>query len=658
MDIRRIYATIERDLVGRRTEAQLILAALGAGRDVLLEGPPGTTKSTLLRAICAAAGVPFYFVEGHADLTPAKILGHHSPVRVLQEGYTPEGFIYGPLPLAMRDGGIFYIEEFNRVPEDTLNTLLTAMAERELSIPRLGVVRAAPGFRLVAAMNPFDNIGTNRLSGAVADRLCRVHLDYQSPEEEREIVARRTGTPGGWLVDVAVEVVQRTRRHPDLRMGASVRGAIDFVLVAGQLAGLRDERISPARDDVASRQLLVAAARTALAVKVAVRESSRRSADSIVEEIVLAVLDGRPETPSYPEPGSPGRRPADRESPTHPGTGHGGGTGRAMSRPPDQLAATSHVGATGSGRVYLGDEALDAAARRPASQRVVRAFAERHPHVTRALRRVPGARTALEISLADGPPLPSEILGEIQHLAGHADHRALVDRLARDVVVRMAQRDVDQHPGPGRLTSVPYRGEAAELDLDRSLERVLERPEVTDEDLLVIDRRPRKRAYALMLDVSGSMRGAAIYEAALALAAVAVRVDPDPFAVVAFWRDAAVLKRLDEPVDLDHLIDRVLSLPGRGLTNLALGLRVGLDELSRASTQERVGLLFSDGLRTAGPPPDAYAAAFPTLHVIATGRSEESATACRELAALGDGRCSAITGLASIPAAISACLYG
>src|SRR5690606_24775179 len=212
MALRRIYATIERDLVGRRTEAQLILAALGAGRDVLLEGPPGTTKSTLLRAICAAAEVPFYFVEGHADLTPAKILGHHSPVRVLQEGYTPEGFIYGPLPLAMRDGGIFYIEEFNRVPEDTLNTLLTAMAERELSIPRLGVVRAAPAFRLVAAMNPFDNIGTNRLSGAVADRLCRVHLDYQSAEEEREIVARRTGTPGGWLVDVAVEVVQRTRR--------------------------------------------------------------------------------------------------------------------------------------------------------------------------------------------------------------------------------------------------------------------------------------------------------------------------------------------------------------------------------------------------------------------------------------------------------------
>ena len=64
----------------------------------------------------------------------------------------------------MRAGGFLYIEEFNRAPEDTLNTLLTAMAERRIAVPRVGTVEALPTFRVVASMNPYDNVGTARLS--------------------------------------------------------------------------------------------------------------------------------------------------------------------------------------------------------------------------------------------------------------------------------------------------------------------------------------------------------------------------------------------------------------------------------------------------------------------------------------------------------------
>jgi MoxR-like ATPase len=117
VDLRRIHDEIRQQVVGREEELSLLLAALGAGRDLLLEGPPGTSKSTLLRAIAEANHTPLHFVEGNADLTPAKLLGHHSPSRVLQEDYSPENFIYGPLPLAMREGGLLYVEEFNRVPE-------------------------------------------------------------------------------------------------------------------------------------------------------------------------------------------------------------------------------------------------------------------------------------------------------------------------------------------------------------------------------------------------------------------------------------------------------------------------------------------------------------------------------------------------------------
>jgi len=234
-------------VVGRRRELDLVLAAVAAGRDVLLEGPPGTSKSTLLRAITAEWGIPLVLVEGNADLTPAKLLGHHNPARVLQEGYRPDNFVDGPLLRAMREGGFLYIEEFNRAPEDTLNTLLTAMAEREVEVPRVGRVVAQPTFRLIASMNPYDNVGTTRLSSSVHDRLCRLSVTYQDDEAERGIVALRAPLPADevppelatTLMADAVAVTRATRTHPDVRQGSSVRGAIDLTLVAGELLTMR-----------------------------------------------------------------------------------------------------------------------------------------------------------------------------------------------------------------------------------------------------------------------------------------------------------------------------------------------------------------------------------------------------------------------------------
>jgi len=235
---------VRQHLVGRERELDLVLAAVAAGRDIILEGPPGTSKSTLLRAITAEWGIGLVFVEGNADLTPAKLVGHHNPARVLREDYSPDNFVDGPLLDAMRSGGFLYIEEFNRAPEDTINTLLTAMAERQIAVPRAGTVTASPTFRVIASMNPYDNVGTTRLSTSVHDRLCRLAIGYQDAEAERGIVALRAPLANppadlyGRLVADAVAVTRATREHEDVRQGSSVRGAIDVTLVAGQLLDL------------------------------------------------------------------------------------------------------------------------------------------------------------------------------------------------------------------------------------------------------------------------------------------------------------------------------------------------------------------------------------------------------------------------------------
>jgi hypothetical protein len=192
------YDRVAAHLVGRERELTLLLAAVAAGRDIILEGPPGTSKSTLLRAITAEWGIPLFFVEGNADLTPSKLIGHHNPARVLREDYSPDNFVDGPLLQAMRAGGFLYIEEFNRAPEDTLNTLLTAMAERQTAVPTAGIVTAKPTFRVVASMNPYDNVGTTRLSTSVHDRICRLAIGYQDAAAERGIVALRPGSTRSW----------------------------------------------------------------------------------------------------------------------------------------------------------------------------------------------------------------------------------------------------------------------------------------------------------------------------------------------------------------------------------------------------------------------------------------------------------------------------
>ena len=111
----------------------------------------------------------------------------------------------------------------------------TVMSESELSVPRLGVVRAEPGFQLAAAMNPFDAVGTARISTATYDR----HLpDRQGistgSHGVRDHGPAATTRPRGR--DQVVDLVRRTRSHPELRIGSSVRGAIDLVAIAGRLA--------------------------------------------------------------------------------------------------------------------------------------------------------------------------------------------------------------------------------------------------------------------------------------------------------------------------------------------------------------------------------------------------------------------------------------
>ncbi len=270
-----IYRETSDAVIGRQIEVRSILTAVGAGKHILLEGPPGTSKSTLLRLIAKTAGIPFYIIEGNIDLTPAKLVGHFNPAKVMADNYRPEYFEKGPLTKAMEKGGILYIEEFNRMPADVSNVLISPMEEGEITIPRYGSVSAVPPFTVIASQNPFDDVGTVRVSRAFMDRICLIKMDYQSEDEEIEIVSARTHSKDSKIIDLAVKLVRETRHHPDIKQGASIRAGIDLVDLYEGMQKLTDE----------PEQNFLTSARMALSNKIWLNEMAARSADEIIEEI-------------------------------------------------------------------------------------------------------------------------------------------------------------------------------------------------------------------------------------------------------------------------------------------------------------------------------------------------------------------------------------
>ena len=136
---------------------------------------------------------------------------------------------------------------------------------------------------MIAAQNPYDDVGTVRISRAFMDRICLIRMDYQSEGEEREIVRMRTGSDDNTIISLAVQMVRATREHDDIKMGASVRAAIDMVDLYSGLRKLSDR----------PRQNILLAARMALSNKIWLNEMTQKTADEIIEDIWNSLEDGQ-----------------------------------------------------------------------------------------------------------------------------------------------------------------------------------------------------------------------------------------------------------------------------------------------------------------------------------------------------------------------------
>ena len=297
-----IKANIERVLVGKSLVVDLSLAAVLSGGHILVEDVPGIGKTTLARCLAESLRCSFRRIQCTPDLMPSDITGVHFYNQKTSEFEFRLGPILAQVVLA---------DEINRATPRTQSALLEAMAEGQLTVDDRTMPLPTP-FLLIATQNPIELEGTFPLPEAQLDRfLLRLRLGYPNEAEEGEMLARfNNANPMNEIGPVAdgpeiirlqhqvqqvyvdpvltnymVQLVQATRRHDDVELGASPRATMGLFRCSQALSAIRGrEYVTP--DDV---KLL---APYALAHRIILKSQARlrdRRVEDVVEELLSQV---------------------------------------------------------------------------------------------------------------------------------------------------------------------------------------------------------------------------------------------------------------------------------------------------------------------------------------------------------------------------------
>ncbi|MGY5852339.1 MAG: MoxR family ATPase [Candidatus Thorarchaeota archaeon] len=202
-------------------------------------GPPGVGKTLLLRAYAEKSGRNFEWITGDEGVRPSHLIGSFNPALVLNQGFSLESFEPGPLLKAMVFGGVFGLNECNRLPEYVQNSLLEPFEELTANVQRLGRIRAHEDFFPVITQNPEEMAGAHRLSEALRDRI-RVWIRLGYPRRATEIEIVKVNCPEYDLSDYVLEsvygLVSATRMSTDIEVPASIRAGISIARLAAEMA--------------------------------------------------------------------------------------------------------------------------------------------------------------------------------------------------------------------------------------------------------------------------------------------------------------------------------------------------------------------------------------------------------------------------------------
>lgn len=207
---------------------------------------------------------------------------------------------------------------------------------------------------------------------------------------------------------------------------------------------------------------------------------------------------------------------------------------------------------------------------------------------------------------------------------------------------------------PYDLRNVPWNTHPQEeFDLEATLD---EDPSL--ENLMVEIREPRRAEVIICLDTSLSMTGKKLALNAVALAVLALQLEPEDYSVIAFESDANLIKPLGEKLDLYRMLEKFMEVPARGLTNIESGLVMAEKQAAIGKLPKKHVILMTDGRFTAGKNPEHVVPRLPRLHVVQTGSPWSSPRFCRGLARQGRGKYVRVAHVEHLPSALYSLVSG
>ena len=269
-------------IIGRKEEIEKIVLARLVDKNILIEGEVGVGKTRIAKAIASFYDTEFARIDCSEETLPHNLVGYFDPPLVISKGYLEESYVYGPLASSMLKGGCLFINEINRMPESTQNSLLTALDEGILEIPKLKTIKTHKKFFTIATQNPSAHVGVTVIGEALKDRFIWIHLDFQPPEEEILIIkqeANLDNSDGEKIAQISQQIVNRSRNITSIRRGSSIRGAIDLAQLISKT------------ENTNSTKNWVSTAVMALYNKIELEDGVTSSKEEIIAEIVLLVLN-------------------------------------------------------------------------------------------------------------------------------------------------------------------------------------------------------------------------------------------------------------------------------------------------------------------------------------------------------------------------------
>lgn len=289
----KILGEISKAIVGKQNTKEALILALLTGGHILIEGPPGTGKTTIARVFAKAIDGQFKRIQLTPDMMPADITGFYM--------YSPTGdpkLVEGPI-----FANIVVADELNRTTPRTQSALLEAMQENQVTIDRK-TYRLSKPFMVIATQIPLGAEGTYPLTDVQEDRfLFRVLSAYSSQEEEEQILANiddlsepdintvtnmseimelqelaKTVHVSPDIINYVASLINHSRYDPDVFSGPSIRGGIAILLCSRVLAML-DERDFVIPDDI--KHLLVPA------TEHRIRVTSEAETDNVSPKVIL-----------------------------------------------------------------------------------------------------------------------------------------------------------------------------------------------------------------------------------------------------------------------------------------------------------------------------------------------------------------------------------